>query len=1709
MRRSERKPASTCFLLQGIAKIVATDLMCLSRIRVHVFLITLLALFLPSLACGQAATSVNNSESTPVPGVGHNYINFLSETVDPGNGSLNVQIQVPVPPSRSLTIPFSIAYDSNGNFHIQDSNPPGSVTGATDASYVSSNGWSYSAPLLSYYNTYNSAKWKIQNGFQIYSTCEYLGDFIFTDPSGGRHSLYLAYLLPNQTNFCNQPTTPTSSSLSDTGVEGGYTAYMVIANGSSGQVYVASPDGTVYVFDVNTFNMPQLNGDGTPQTPPTTSYSLPSSIEDRNGNLTNVVASGPNTNYDATSTPIWFPLAYTDSAGRPAVSTSGFGANGNTVTVSGISIPYTVSWGTNPFSDSPSYTLGTQKIDTLSACPTSLADPATGSGSGVSAVTSITLPNTRSYQIFYDSTSGRVGKIIYPTGGWVQYVWGPNRLSDVVLFPSSQVNPVTGPLCEDRYDTVAVIHRYVSYDGTTIALQQDFSYSTTWDTNIPFTWDSKQTIVTTHDLVAGITYQTVYNYSSSNQQNPPNDHSSFAAQLPIEQSIIYKAPNGTVLRTEYKSWRTRSLLASSCQTLDNNMTSGVFYAYSAGDQLADKKEYDFGVVQPGVCTIPSATPTRETVINYQSFANTPIYTNGPSIFDRPSTVVIKDANGNTAAETDYSYDQASVGSASATDHDETNYSASSGAPRGNATTVTRKCLQSCTNQAATYTFDETGQVTKMTDPNGNVTQYSYTDNYTSGTPPGNTNAYLTQVIMPVTNGVSHIGNFSYGYADGQLTQSKDQNSQITRYTYADSLGRLTETDYPDGGQVLVSYNDVPPAPSITTQKLIKSGQYMTAVSVMDGMGHVTDSELTSDPQGVDQALTSYDGIGHPRTVTNPYRSMSDPTYGVTTYTYDALGRTTQIGEADGSLVNTSYSGNCTTVVDEQSKNRESCSDGLGRLTSVIENPGGLGYTTNYTYDALDDLTSVVQNGSRSRSFVYNSLSELTGATNPESGTVNYVYDADGNLITKADARGLPVSYCYDALNRVQLKAYTSVTTCPSPVATYSYDQSSANGLTITNGIGRRTSMTDAAGNEAWSYDSMGRALTDKRTTNSVTKSIAYTYLPYVDGSIGNVTYPSGLSLTYTYDGAGRPSSATDQHGTKYANAATYAPPGELQTATMNATSNFAGFTVVNSYTKRLQPNELKISSSAGTAMDFSYCFYAPSGGTCPSTGTTDNGNVMAIINNMDGTRSQTFGYDALNRISTGASLNTSGTNCWGEQYGYDAWGNLRTISLPSGYSGCAQPDNLNVSVSTQNQIAGYTYDAAGNVSVIPGTGGGTYTYNAENQMTTTAGITYTYDGDGKRVEKSNGTLYWYGAGSDALEETNLTGGWLRDYVFFDGTRIAARTPTSTILAFFDDHLGSTRKLEEISSTGSVTLGYDADYYPFGRAHSFLDSYDPGFKFTGKERDSESNLDNFGARYFGSSMGRFMSPDPDNAGADPTGPQSWNMYSYVSNNPLNAVDPTGLDCVYLNSAGDAVDHVLTGGNPDCTSDTDSGYYVNGTVDQSSISFGSGYMAYQYTAAPDSPNGSMPKPQLGAACVDTCPGTSVTVNASVGPDTPTMSADPSRSLFLPLQFSFTPMTNPWERFFNTAACGLGLDPALAGPMLNSGTPNQDPGNSTRETEGQTRAQIIQSNGKPDKYGNGRLKSLNPQGNRNAGTASAAAGAATLAANALRCAANARQQ
>ena len=161
----------------------------------------------------------------------------------------------------------------------------------------------------------------------------------------------------------------------------------------------------------------------------------------------------------------------------------------------------------------------------------------------------------------------------------------------------------------------------------------------------------------------------------------------------------------------------------------------------------------------------------------------------------------------------------------------------------------------------------------------------------------------------------------------------------------------------------------------------------------------------------------------------------------------------------------------------------------------------------------------------------------------------------------------------------------------------------------------------------------------------------------------------------------------------------------------------------------------------------------------------------------------------------------------------------------------------------------------------------------------------------RKFNSGGGTLYWRDTNGGVLGETDQTGSPLWDYVFFNGQRIARVDPkTLAVHYYFSDHLGT----HTVVTNATGACEQDIEFYPYGgqRKQYCTTPVAQNYKFTGKEHDDESGLDNFGARYNASSMGRFMTPDDPLIYASKGDPQTWNLYSYVRNNPLNRVDPNG-------------------------------------------------------------------------------------------------------------------------------------------------------------------------------------------------------------------------
>ncbi len=585
--------------------------------------------------------------------------------------------------------------------------------------------------------------------------------------------------------------------------------------------------------------------------------------------------------------------------------------------------------------------------------------------------------------------------------------------------------------------------------------------------------------------------------------------------------------------------------------------------------------------------------------------------------------------------------------------------------------------------------------------------------------------------------------------------------------------------------------------------------------------------------------------------------------------------------------------------------------------------------TLYTYDALGNLLTVNQKGNdpnsanwRTRTFTYDSLSRLLTANNPETGTVTYTYDLDTActapnsypmlLVSKKDARGLRTCLQYDNLNRVTAKTFPN----SDPTITYTFDAFLNNttcGGTGNFGIGRRTGMTDASGSSGWTYDLMGRVWKETHTIGTVTNTIGNCY--NLDGSIKQVTYPagSGSVIAYSYSTAAHLTQVQDTaHSITYLSSTSYAPPGELALATYGSVKE------TGIYNNRLQPcwyyattgtqlaSNTACTATTGPAnvLDLKYSY---------GWGTNDNSEVLNLTNDKDSNRSVTYTYDMLNRI---ASASSGGTDCsnvpgtnppipknWGETFTIDAWGNLTNRIVTK-----CSADPLSVVALSNNRLSGFSYDAAGNMTQ---NGSANYSYNSESQMIATAGISYLEDGDGARVKKctegtdihgnlvpgtcstsATGTLYW---GAGPMLESDLSGNFQREFIIAGGRRIARRDISGGAAHYYlTDRLGSSSVVA--SPTGVIEN--ESDYLPYGTERVYSQTLaNQNYKFTGKEWDSESGLENFGARFDSSNLGRFMTPDwsavpVDVPYAQMANPQSLNLYAYVMNSPVTSADLDG-------------------------------------------------------------------------------------------------------------------------------------------------------------------------------------------------------------------------
>jgi len=256
-----------------------------------------------------------------------------------------------------------------------------------------------------------------------------------------------------------------------------------------------------------------------------------------------------------------------------------------------------------------------------------------------------------------------------------------------------------------------------------------------------------------------------------------------------------------------------------------------------------------------------------------------------------------------------------------------------------------------------------------------------------------------------------------------------------------------------------------------------------------------------------------------------------------------------------------------------------------------------------------------------------------------------------------------------------------------------------------------------------------------------------------------------------------------------------------------------------------------------------------------------------------------YGYDFLYEL-TQATQGGSTT----ESYSYDPVGNrLSSVGVPS-YSYNSSNE------LTPNSNGSFTYDANGNTLSDPS--GKSYTWDFDNRLTqaivpNVGTTTFRYDPFGRRIQKSGplGTTNYLYDQVDLLEELDNAGNVLARYnhgVGYDQPLSMLRGSTASY--YQSDVLSTITSLSNATGALANTYIFDA----FGNQTASTGSITNPFRFTGREFDSETGIYNYRNRYYDSNSGRFISEDPIRfwGGID--------FYAYTLNNPVNWIDPFGLE-----------------------------------------------------------------------------------------------------------------------------------------------------------------------------------------------------------------------
>jgi RHS repeat-associated protein len=827
-----------------------------------------------------------------------------------------------------------------------------------------------------------------------------------------------------------------------------------------------------------------------------------------------------------------------------------------------------------------------------------------------------------------------------------------------------------------------------------------------------------------------------------------------------------------------------------------------------------------------------------------------------------------------------------------------------------------------------YSYDANGNMIQEIDPAGNETENSY-----------DASGNLISTTVGYGTGASQTTTYTYdsnGNRQSEIKQNSGGNQQ-TIYTY-DTSNRLVKTLYPDGTNTQTAYDSL----GHTVQTVDQKGR--STLDLYDSMGRPVTIE---QPDGK-KSVYVYDPATGNRT--DDYEYGTDGTTFRNTHTdYDTLNRPITVTYPDGGKTSTQYypQGWVMDSIDENQVDTHFVVDNAGRKNSQTTTGTGLSQETQFAYDADGNQTTLTVDGQEQYTTQYDNLNravtvsypggiagpsvtqydndgrkiaqidqagkttqygydgqgQLTNVTQVTSmGNLNtaYTYDAIGNQLTQTDANTNQTAYDYDAMNRRvsrrlpdgRTESYTNYdftgnltgkTDFAGNGFTYGYRPSddlltSVTGPGVNLGTGydsflRRQSMSDPTGNTTFTYDERDRMAS--QTSPIGWGSLTFTYL--YGGQVNTVVSgnQNGNNLTYEYDGLNRP--ATIEDGIKTTTIGydgvgnlidEVMPNGVTMSYTVDSLNRVTGVTLIG---------------PSGLLGGYAYTL-GPSGNRIAETETTG--------------RQVAWTPDDLYRL-TGEAISGDASVNGSIGYAYDPVGNRDTRTstvapIPTQtFTGDYTSADLLQPTFSYDQNGNQTSDSLGR----------TYTYNALNQLTQVTGtginVSYLYDGDGLRVQKTNHLTgvttnylwdrnnltgypqvseelqngqvkrrYVYGPKGPLYMSQLIGGNWVNSFFGYDAQNVRFLTNDSGQVTdtYTWDAFGNL-----ISSTGNTAnnIGYDAEY-----------------------RDSDTGLIYLRARWMNPTLGRFQSMDSYEG--DTEDPLSLHKYEFTSSNPENMIDPSGND-----------------------------------------------------------------------------------------------------------------------------------------------------------------------------------------------------------------------